>query len=70
MVKLFLLLPIAIAGFLGRGRQLPVMVYIYGGIYFLGTGEMYPGYSLALHGDVIVVNFNYRLSTLGFLSTG
>jgi len=53
-----------------RGRQLPVMVWIYGGAYVFGTGEMYPGHALALHGDVIVVNFNYRVSTLGWLSTG
>jgi len=45
-------------------------VFIYGGGYTLGTGEMYPGYGLALHGDMIVVNFNYRVSTLGWLSTG
>ena len=46
------------------------MVYIYGGGYVIGTGEMYPGYGLALHGEMIVVNFNYRVSTLGWLSTG
>jgi len=46
------------------------MVYIYGGGYAFGTGEMFPGYGLALHGDMIVVNFNYRVSTLGYLSTG
>ena len=46
------------------------MVYIYGGAYVLGTGEMYPGYVLALHGEMIVVNFNYRLGAIGWLSTG
>jgi len=46
------------------------MVYVYGGSFILGTGEMYPGYALALHGEMIVVNFNYRVSTLGWLSTG
>ena len=46
------------------------MVWIYGGGFQLGTGEMYTGYGLALHGDVIVVNFNYRLGVLGFMSTG
>ena len=49
---------------------LPVMAFIYGGSYVLGSGEMYPSYALALHGDMIVVNFNYRVSTLGWLSTG
>jgi len=52
------------------GRKLPVMVWIYGGAFFFGTGAMYPGQQLALRGDVVVVNFNYRVSTLGFLSTG
>jgi len=46
------------------------MFFVYGGAFVLGTGEMYPGYGLALHGDMIVVNFNYRVSTLGWLSTG
>lgn len=46
------------------------MVYYYGGAFILGTGEMYPGWKLALHGDVIVVNFNYRVSTLGWLASG
>jgi len=46
------------------------MVFVYGGGYLLGMTEMYPGYGLALHGDMIVVNFNYRVSTLGWLSTG
>jgi len=46
------------------------MVWIYGGYYSIGTGEMYPGQALAIHGDVIVMNFNYRLASLGFISTG
>jgi len=45
------------------------MVFVYGGGYVLGMAEMYPGYGLGLHGDIIVVNFNYRVSTLGWLST-
>ena len=53
-----------------RGRKLPVMVWIYGGYFTLGTGEMYPGNALAVHGDMVIVNFNYRVSTLGWLSTG
>jgi carboxylesterase type B len=50
--------------------KLPVMVYIYGGAFLFGTGEMYPGHALALHGNVVVVNFNYRVNALGWLSTG
>jgi len=52
-----------------EGRKLPVMFFIYGGGFSIGTGEMYPGPALAVHGDVIVVNFNYRLNVFGFLST-
>ncbi len=46
------------------------MVFSYGGAYMFGTGEMYPGNELAVRGDVIVVNYNYRLDVLGFFSTG
>ena len=31
---------------------------------------VYDGKALSAHGDVIVVSFNYRLGTFGFLSTG
>ena len=59
--------------FTGRDRagdKLAVMVWIHGGGYFNGRGDFYPGYDLALHGDVIVVTINYRLGPIGFLSTG
>lgn len=46
------------------------MVFIYGGGFMFGTGEMYPGYGLAVQGDVVVVNLNYRVSSLGWFSTG
>ncbi len=46
------------------------MVWIYGGGFTVGTIEMYPGQDLAIHGDVIYVAVNYRLSALGFLATG
>ncbi|ELU04835.1 hypothetical protein CAPTEDRAFT_43776, partial [Capitella teleta] len=49
-------------------EDLPVMVFYYGGGFMIGTGEMYPGQKLAQEANVIVVNFNYRLSTLGWLS--
>ena len=31
---------------------------------------VYDGRALAAHGDVIVVTFNYRVGSVGFLSTG
>ncbi|XP_056610589.1 neuroligin 4 X-linked b [Triplophysa dalaica] len=48
----------------------PVMVYIHGGSYIEGTGNMIDGSILASYGNVIVVTVNYRLGVLGFLSTG
>ncbi|XP_038062660.1 cholinesterase 1-like isoform X2 [Patiria miniata] len=49
-----------------------VMLFIYGGTFLTGSGSMewYNGVPLAAYRDVIVVNFNYRLGPLGFLSTG
>lgn len=51
-----------------RGRR-PVLVWIHGGAFVLGSGgaRLYDGGSLARHGDVVVVTINYRLGALGFL---
>ncbi|XP_064614448.1 putative inactive carboxylesterase 4 [Liolophura sinensis] len=46
-----------------------VMVWIHGGSFTMGSGQDYPGTMLALRNDVVVVNTNYRLGALGFLST-
>ena len=45
------------------------MFFAYGGGYVLGATEMYPGPGLAVGGDVVVVNFNYRLGAFGWLAT-
>lgn len=52
-----------------RAEKLPVFVYIYGGAYNSGSGEvlLYDGEGLAKKG-VIVVTFNYRLNVFGFLA--
>ncbi|KAK1802611.1 hypothetical protein P4O66_004255 [Electrophorus voltai] len=42
----------------------PVMVYIHGGSYMEGTGNMIDGSILASYGNVIVVTLNYRLGVL------
>ncbi|XP_072255329.1 neuroligin-2 isoform X2 [Pyxicephalus adspersus] len=48
----------------------PVMMFIHGGSYMEGTGNMFDGSVLAAYGNVIVVTMNYRLGVLGFMSTG
>ena len=57
----------------GEQKARPVMVWIHGGGFFIGSGsqELYEGKNLAVHGDVVVVNINYRLgiSGYGFLSS-
>jgi para-nitrobenzyl esterase len=48
----------------------PVMVWIHGGAFLIGTGAspMYDGAVLARRGDVVVVAINDRLGALGFLN--
>ncbi len=48
------------------GDRLPVVFYIHGGAFTLGSGEMGPS-PLASQG-VVVVSFNYRLGALGYLA--
>ncbi|TSD93967.1 carboxylesterase/lipase family protein [Skermania sp. ID1734] len=47
----------------------PVLVWLHGGAYFLGTAaqRIYDGAQLADMGDVVVVGVNYRLGVLGFV---
>jgi para-nitrobenzyl esterase len=49
------------------GRR-PVLVWIHGGAYTIGSGDLYDGSSLARRGDVVVVTLNYRLGVLGWLA--
>ncbi|XP_045200613.2 neuroligin-4, Y-linked-like isoform X2 [Mercenaria mercenaria] len=51
-------------------EKLPVMIFIHGESYEVGTGNAYDGSVLASYGGVIVITVNYRLGVLGFLSTG
>jgi para-nitrobenzyl esterase len=51
------------------GRARPVMVWIHGGAFTIGSGSqaLYDGSVLARRGDAVVVTINYRLGPLGFL---
>ena len=53
-----------------RANPKPVMLFYYGGGLQFGTAEMYPGQELANTADVVFVNVNYRVSSMGFFSTG
>jgi para-nitrobenzyl esterase len=46
----------------------PVMVWIYGGAFSIGSSAVpgYSGHALTRRGDVVYVSFNYRLGALGF----
>ncbi len=41
------------------------MMFIHGGSYMEGTGNMFDASVLAAYGNVIVVTMNYRLGVLG-----
>jgi para-nitrobenzyl esterase len=51
------------------GARRPVLVWIHGGGFVIGSGaqSIYDGAPLARRGDVVVVTLNYRLGALGFL---
>ena len=46
----------------------PVMVWLHGGSFSIGSGNDYPGDVMAATGNVIVVTVNYRLGPFGFLA--
>lgn len=50
--------------------KLPVMVWIHGGGFAMGSASFYEGSVLAAYQNVVVVLIQYRLGMLGFLSTG
>jgi para-nitrobenzyl esterase len=49
-------------------RQRPVMVWIHGGGFTVGSGSFYDGGTLAAKGDVVAVHLNYRLGAFGYLA--
>ena len=50
------------------GEPRPVMVWIHGGGFINGSGDIYNARRLASRGDIVVVTINYRLGALGFLA--
>jgi para-nitrobenzyl esterase len=52
-----------------RHRKAPVIVYIHGGRFYIGSASMpiYSGEAVSKQG-VVFVNFNYRLGALGFMA--
>lgn len=50
----------------GKGASRPVLFWIHGGAYVLGTANTYDGTALARDHDVVVVTINYRLGIFGF----
>jgi para-nitrobenzyl esterase len=53
-------------------QQRPVMVYIHGGGFVIGSGSepLFDGTSFAMQHDLVVVTCNYRLGLLGWLYLG
>jgi para-nitrobenzyl esterase len=51
-------------------RRRPVLVWLHGGAFIMGSGStvLYDGARLARRGDVVVVTLNYRLGALGYLN--
>ncbi|HWU08198.1 MAG TPA: carboxylesterase/lipase family protein [Streptomyces sp.] len=46
----------------------PVMVWLHGGAFTMGSGTFYDGSDLAARGDVVTVTLNYRLGAFGYLA--
>ncbi len=57
---------------LDADRKRPVMVWLHGGGYSMGTASslMYDGSNLARRGDVVVVGVNHRLNVFGYTHLG
>lgn len=55
-----------------QGAKKPVMVWIHGGGFVLGTANTgpYDGTVLTSLYDIVYVSINYRLNGFGFVSTG
>ncbi|KAJ8733884.1 hypothetical protein PYW07_014435 [Mythimna separata] len=53
-----------------KEKNLSVVVYVHGGAFILGYGEMFKYTKFMETKDIIIVTFNYRLGVHGFLCLG
>ncbi|XP_052753640.1 esterase FE4-like [Galleria mellonella] len=53
-----------------NNKNIPVVVYVHGGAFHVGYGDLVTPKKLVKTKDVIVVTFNYRLGVQGFLCLG
>ncbi|XP_045542317.1 para-nitrobenzyl esterase [Papilio machaon] len=53
-----------------KTNKLPVLVYVHGGAYQIGFGDLTTSKNLIREKEMIIVNFNYRLGPHGFLCLG
>lgn len=54
-----------------NGRQQhPVVVWVHGGAFTGGSGQDHDTWTFAARDSIVVVSFNYRLGSLGFLHLG
>uniref|UniRef100_A0AAU7E3W1 Carboxylic ester hydrolase n=1 Tax=Cupiennius salei TaxID=6928 RepID=A0AAU7E3W1_CUPSA len=65
-----LYLNIWVPRFKSKAKLKPVLFFIHGGAFNIGSSNMkvYDGSKLAVEGDVIVVTVNYRVGVMGFFS--
>ncbi len=52
------------------GAARPVMLWIHGGAFMLGSANLFDGAALARSGEIVVVTINYRLGVFGFVDLG
>ena len=52
------------------GKRRPVLFWIHGGGYIMGSGRAYDGSVFVQEHDVVVVTINYRMGALGFMHLG
>lgn len=50
------------------GKPRPVVVWMHGGGFYMGTGSSYDAQRMATRGDTVVVTVNYRLGIFGFFA--